>query len=186
MAFDFHRLDTSHLSRGSPHRSCRGGSQLARRTLPGRIPHYTQGWADYMGQRHHDRGVADPYSLPILACNAVFGLEGFAARGGFLRGMNDGVILERDVTYPIGGSRKPFLRGVAEHRFDLRADVEPLALDSEFRDVTYGRHLLDEHAVFRFGFGARTLGAQTLGDVVAHANGAAVGERSDGHFRRDH
>src|SRR5437879_1509123 len=135
---------------------------------------------------HHDRRVADPHGLPVLARNAIFGLKGFAASAGFLRGMNDGVIFDRDVTYPISRTRKPFLSGVAEHRFDLWADVEPLAIDAEFRDVTYGRDLFDEHAVFSFGIGARTLRAQLLGDVVAHANRAAVGQGSNGHFGGDH
>src|SRR5438445_9699084 len=135
---------------------------------------------------HHDRRVADPHGLPVLQPNAIFGLKGFAASTGFLRGMNDGVIFDRDVTYPISRTRKPFLSGVAEHRFDLWADVEPLAIDAEFRDVTYGRDLFDEHAVFSFGIGARTLRAQLLGDVVAHANRAAVGQGSNGHFGGDH
>src|SRR5713101_2396031 len=135
---------------------------------------------------HHDCRVADPHGLPILVCNAIFGLEGFAVSAGFLRGMNDGVIFDRDVKYPISRTRKPFFNGVAEHRFDLWADVEPLAIDAEFRDVTYGRDLFDEHAVFGFGIGARKLRAQLLSDVVTHANRAAVGQGSNGHFRADH
>src|SRR5882762_762123 len=111
---------------------------------------------------HHNRRVTDPYNLSVLAGNAIFGLEGFAACAGFLRGMNDGVIFDGDATYPISRIRKPFLRGVAEHRFDLGADVEPLAMDAEFRDVANGGDLLDQHAVFDLRFGAGTLGAHAL------------------------
>src|SRR2546421_12516379 len=105
----------------------------------------------------HNRRVTDPYDLPVLACNAIFGLEGFAACAGFLRGMNDGVIFDGDVAYPISRIRKPFLRGIAEDRFDLGADVEPLAMDAEFRDVADGGDLLNKHAVLNLGLGTRTL-----------------------------
>src|SRR5882724_11163719 len=118
----------------------------------------------------HDRRVADPHGLAVLARNAIFSLEGFSARAGFLRGMYDGVIFRRDVANPLFRSRQPFVLGVAKHRFDLRADVEPLALHAEFRDVTYGRDLLDKHAVFDFGFVASALRAYSIGDVAADAD----------------
>src|SRR2546429_7690131 len=89
--------------------------------------------------------------------------------------MHDGMIFGRNVANPILGSREPFVHGVAEHRFDLRADVQPLALNTKLRDIADGRDLLDEHAVFDFGFGASTLRADFLRDVAAHADGAAIG-----------
>ena len=134
---------------------------------------------------HHDGRITDPHDLPVLARNAVLGLEWLAARAGFLRGMNDGMIFDGDVAYPISRVRKPFFRGIAKHRFDLGADVEPLAMDAEFRDVANGGDLLDQHAVFDFRFGAGTLGAHPFGDVAGHANPAAIGQGGNGHFRRD-
>src|SRR5437899_12007106 len=68
---------------------------------------------------HHDGRITDPHDLPVLARNAVLGLEWLAARAGFLRGMNDGMIVDGDVAYPISRVRKPFFRGIAKHRFDL-------------------------------------------------------------------
>src|SRR5438477_12363828 len=96
--------------------------------------------------------------------------------------MHDGMIFGRNVANPILGSREPCVHGVAEHRFDLRADVEPLAMDAEFRDVADGRDLLDKHAVFDFGFGASALRADPFCDVAAHADGAAIGQGSYSHF----
>src|SRR5260370_18224609 len=112
---------------------------------------------------HHHRCVADPNDVPVLPRDAIFGLEGFAACAILLRGMNDGVIVAGDVTYPIFRIPKPFLRGVAKHGFDLGAAVIPLAADPTFGDVTYGRNLIDELAVFHFGFRTRTLRAHPLG-----------------------
>src|SRR2546429_10031049 len=96
--------------------------------------------------------------------------------------MHDGMIFGRNVANPILGSREPFVHGVAEHRFDLRADVQPLALNTKLRDIADGRDLLDEHAVFDFGFGASTLRADFLRDVAAHADGAAIGHGGYSHF----
>ena len=131
---------------------------------------------------HHDCCVADPNNLSILVCNAIFGLEGLAARAGLLRGVHYGMIFDRNVAYPFLGSREPFVRRVAEHRFNLGADIEPLALNAEFRNVANGRDLFDEHAVFDFGFGASTLRADFLRDVAAHADGAAIGQGGYSHF----
>src|SRR5256886_7931705 len=96
--------------------------------------------------------------------------------------MHDGMIFGRNVANPILGSREPFVHGVAEHRFDLGADVQPLALNTKLRDIADGRDLLDEHAVFDFGFGASTLRADFLRDVAAHADGAAIGHGGYSHF----
>src|SRR5882762_6535751 len=134
---------------------------------------------------HHDRRVADPNGLSVLSYDAIFGLEGFATCAVLLRGMNDGVIVDGDVTYPIFRIRKPFLCGVAQHGFDLRADVKPLAVDPNLGDVAYGRHLLNELAIFNFGFGTRTLRAHPFGNVAAHANRAAIGQRGNGHLHGD-
>src|SRR5437660_10017045 len=92
------------------------------------------------------------------------------------------MIFDRNVAYPFLGSREPFVRRVAEHRFNLGADIEPLALNAEFRNVANGRDLFDEHAVFDFGFGASTLRADFLRDVAAHADGAAIGQGGYSHF----
>src|SRR6266446_3510088 len=92
------------------------------------------------------------------------------------------MIFDRNVANPILGSREPFVDGVAEHRFDLRADVEPLAMEAEFRDVADGRDLLDKHAVFDFRFGASALRANPFRDVAAHADRAAIGQGGYSHF----
>src|SRR6266481_5494050 len=134
---------------------------------------------------HHCR-VADPYVLAVLARNAIFSLKGFTARAGLLGGIHDRMIFGRDVSNPFFRSRQPFVHGVAEHRFDLRADVEPLASHAEFGDVTYGRDLLDEHAVLDLGLVTSALRAYSIGDVAADADGAAIGQRSNGHFHGHH
>src|SRR5260370_67332 len=73
----------------------------------------------------------------------------------------------------------------ANLRFDLGSDVMPLGVQPNFGDVANGRGLLDEHAVFSFGFDARALRGYLLGDVVAHTNRAAIGQGSNGRFRLD-
>src|SRR5438874_12168559 len=113
---------------------------------------------------HHDGRVTDPHDLPVLARNAVLGLEWLAARAGFLRGMNDRMIFDGDVAYPISRVGKPFFRGIAKHRFDLGADVEPLAMDAEFRDVANGGDLHAQHAVFALRYSACTLAAHPFGN----------------------
>src|SRR6266576_773027 len=95
------------------------------------------------------------------------------------------MIFDRNVANPLSRSRKPFVRGIAEHRFDLWADVQPLAVNAELRNVADGRNLFDEHAVFDFGFGASTLGANPVRDVAAHADGAAIGQSRYSHFHGD-
>src|SRR5256886_1435183 len=130
-------------------------------------------------------GIAEPNRHPVLASNAILSLERSAARTGFLRGLHDGMIFDRNVANPVFGCREPFVRRVAEHRFDLRADVEPLALSAEFRDIADGRDLFDEHAVLDFGFGASPLRANPFRDVPAHADGAAIRQGGYGHFRGD-
>ena len=52
MAFDFARVDSPHSCRRSSHRERRGGGQLTRRALPGRVSYYTQGRRDHLGQRY--------------------------------------------------------------------------------------------------------------------------------------
>src|SRR5437899_1993936 len=96
------------------------------------------------------------------------------------------MVIGMNVADPVFRIRKPFLRGVAQNRFDLRADVEPLAMSAQFRGVADGCDLFDEGAVFDFSFGAGTLGAEALRDVVAHANRSTIGPRGDGHFRWDY
>src|SRR5258707_7154390 len=134
---------------------------------------------------HDNSRVAHPNDFTVLAGDAIFSLEGLASLATFFSGMHDGVVFRMNVIDPFPRTRDPFVRGVAQNRFDLRADVEPLATNAEFRDVADGCDLLDEQAIFDFGFVTSALRAYSLRDVAGNADAAATGQGSNGYFQGD-
>ena len=101
--------------------------------------------------RHNHRRVAHPNHAPILANHAVFRLESLSSLAGFLRRRHDRMIFRVNVAYPFPGICQPLVRLESQHRFHLRAHVQPLALHAKFRNVTDCRYLFDQGSIFRLG-----------------------------------
>src|SRR6202043_2891560 len=93
---------------------------------------------------NHNRRIAHPDHRTVFAHNPVFRLKTLAAHTRIFGRLDYGMILSRDVAYPIARIRQPFVLRVARDGFDLRTDVMPLAAHPEFRDITDRRHLFDQ------------------------------------------
>src|SRR5579864_2310635 len=89
-------------------------------------------------------GVAHPDDAAVFTNHAVLGLKVFAAEAGVFSGLDDCMIFGRNVVNPILGSGEPLVGSIAKDRFDLRADVKPLAIDTNLGDVTDSGYLFDE------------------------------------------
>src|SRR5580704_2040357 len=125
--------------------------------------------------RNHHRGVANPDHRAIFAHNPVFRLKSLTAQARCFRGLNNRVIFRWNVTRPVAGADQPFLLRVTRYGLDLGTDIVPLAVDTEFGDITDRGDLFHKRAVLVFSVDTRLLRFLSRSDIVAYACRNAVG-----------
>ena len=124
---------------------------------------------------HDHGGVVEPDLAAVLALDPEFRLKGCATFAGFFGSGNGRQIIRMNQLGPALGDAQPLFGRVAENGLHLRADVKPLSVNADFRDIGDGVDLLDEHLVFGFGF-------RVLRKVAADTGSATVGHGADVQF----
>ena len=118
----------------------------------------------------HERLVAQPADRVVLGQDPVLELERAAGRlGPRALGQDPVAILVMQAPAPQRRVRLPLLRGVAEHRLDLRRDVDP-ARFAEAGHEGDRRQPLDELAVTPLGLAELGLRLLAVGHVDRHAD----------------
>ena len=141
----------------------------------------------------HAPGVVHPHLTPLPRVDAVFELTHLGAlrTEEMLHCMNDSLTVFRvEVGAPAPGIGHPLLRGVAQQRGDLRADIAQVA-GAGLLDVHQRRQLLHQCAEAALGRAQRLLDLFAGGDIAGHAQQLAhqagdwVGYGADGGLQPD-